>query len=130
MLGNTKISVLALFMVVPAMALAGLLVVDETVPTPIIKPAPVAVKIVPKEVWTAERGSTFRDTLDNWAKKAKWTVVFDMGKADYQLEGPLRFEGSIDEAAAQFVKLYERAEKPLYADISLRQSLIYVTTRK
>ncbi|MFD2274639.1 TcpQ domain-containing protein [Undibacterium arcticum] len=103
---------LALFMVVPAMALAGLLVVDETVPTPIIKPAPVAVKIVPKEVWTAERGSTFRDTLDNWAKKAKMDRrFFDMGKADYQLEGPLRFEGSIDEAAAQFVKLYERAEK-------------------
>lgn len=88
---------------------------------------PLAIK--PQQVWTGEAGSTLRDTIMRWAAKEKWTVIWDT-KTDFPLEAPVRFAGRFDEAAAQFITLYEHSEKPLVADISLQQSSIYITDRK
>ena len=134
---------------IPAVAFAGLQVVEEPASQPKLSPglqaalnitvqsqpiasAPLQIKpiaIKPKEVWVAEAGSTLRDTIQTWAAKAKWTIVWD-SKMDFPLRGPLRFEGRFDEAVAQFITMYEQSDKPLVADISLQQSLIYVTNRK
>lgn len=134
---------------IPVVAFAGLQVVDEPASQPKLSPglqaalnitpqaqpvavAPLQIKAIaikPKEVWVADAGSTVRDTIQLWAAKAKWTIVWD-SKTDFPLRGPLRFEGRFDEAVAQFITMYEESDKPLVADISLQQSLIYVTNRK
>lgn len=83
----------------------------------------------PKEVWTVPAGPRLSDAIEAWTKKKPgWKLKWDT-KTDYVIEAPLRFEGTIDEAAAQFIRLYEKAEKPLIVKISLQQQLIYVTNR-
>jgi len=41
----------------------------------------------------------------------------------------VRFQGTFDEAASAFIKLYEKARKPLLVDIQPTQKLIHVTRK-
>lgn len=146
MLGNKKNWVAICVFALPLAARAALVVEDDAPPKVltvqsllkeslaskiVIKPeAELKIAVIPKEVWIGEAGKTVRSTLEAWTKKAGWTFTHDLGKMDYEIKAPLRFEGSIYEAAAQLITLFERAQPAPVMDISVRQSLIYVTTRK
>ncbi|MDF5811795.1 TcpQ domain-containing protein [Pseudomonas aeruginosa] len=41
--------------------------------------------------WSAETGSTLRDTLEAWAKRARWTVRWEPQDLNYPIEAPLTF---------------------------------------
>lgn len=120
-------------LLLPLLSHAGLTVVDETPlaqadalpesPVVQIRPAP--------ETWTGKDGSTLRESIEAWGQKAGWRVIWDKGAEDidYPLLAPVRFQGTFDEAASAFIKLYEKAKKPLLVDIQATQKLIYVTRK-
>lgn len=121
-------------LLLPLLSYAGLTVVDETPLAPAdALPASPVVQIRPApETWEGKDGSTLRESIEVWARKAGWRVIWDKSAedVDYALLAPVRFQGPFDEAASAFIKLYEKAKKPLLIDIQATQKLIYITTRK
>lgn len=91
--------------------------------TPIAAPPPAA-PVVAQPVWDAKVGSTVRATLEEWAKRAGWMLVWPMGDLDYRIVAPLRFDGSIVDATSKLARLYETAERPLAVDIHTNQKVI------
>nr|WP_158447321.1 toxin co-regulated pilus biosynthesis Q family protein [Paraburkholderia sp. BL8N3] len=96
---------------------------------------PIAAKPVPDAgivpMWTASAGSTLRDSIQKWANQAQWTLVWDAPdgvdkSVNYPIVAPLHFEGSIDQAVGDCIKLYEHAKKPLAIEINQSQRLLYV----
>lgn len=80
------------------------------------------------EQWIAKGGSTLRAELLRWAERAGWRVIYDT-PTNYQLIHDVPLAGRFDEAVAALVRLYEAADEPLVADISVSQHLIYITNR-
>ncbi|MEX0297099.1 TcpQ domain-containing protein [Pseudomonas putida] len=104
-------------------------VTTTAVATPAIevKPAP---RPLP-QVWTAEVGSTLRDSVEEWAKKARWRVIWAQEDLNYPIEAPLHFEGSFQEAIKQLFPLYDNAPRPFVVDGSEgAQSVLHVAERK
>ncbi len=95
----------------------------EVKPTPSPRPLP--------QVWTAEVGSTLRDSVEEWAKKARWRVIWAQEDLNYPIEAPLHFEGSFQEAIKQLFPLYDNAPRSFVVDGSEgSQSILYVAERK
>lgn len=117
---------------VPLSATAGLVVEDEGIkPAVVVPDTPVKPVVVPVEIWRGEQGSTVRASLQQWAERAKWVLIWDAKKGadtvDYKIEAPVTFEGSFDKAAADWIRRYEKARIPLYVDIQTSQRVIYVS---
>ncbi|WP_225789610.1 TcpQ domain-containing protein [Pseudomonas sp. Marseille-P8916] len=105
----------------PAPAVPVPAAVVKTIPTP--RPLP--------QTWTAEVGSTLRETVEGWAKKANWRVIWAQEDLNYPIEAPLRFEGSFQEAIKQLFPLYDNAPRPFVVDGSEgAQSVLHVAERK
>lgn len=113
----------------PVASVAPVLPAGMTVGAPAIAvPVPDA-GIVP--VWSAVKGSTLRDSIQKWADEAKWTLVWDAPDGadktvNYLIVAPLRFQGSIDQAVGDCLRLYEHAKRPLGVEINREQRLLYV----
>lgn len=99
------------------------------VPEAEMKPA-APVRPLP-QVWTAEAGSTLRESVEEWAKKARWKVIWAQEDLNYPIDAPLRFEGSFQEAIKQLFPLYDNAPRSFVVDGSEgAQSVLYVAERK
>lgn len=85
-------------------------------------PRPVAPPPVP--TWAAAQGSTVRSTVEAWAQKAGWTLIWPMTDLDYRIVAPLSFSGSIVDATGGITKLYAHADRPLAVDIHTTQKVI------
>ncbi|MCI1021414.1 TcpQ domain-containing protein [Pseudomonas putida] len=94
-----------------------------------VKPAPPSRPL--PQVWTAEVGSTLRDSVEEWAKKANWRVIWAQEDLNYPIEAPLQFEGSFQEAIKQLFPLYDNAPRPFVVDgREGAQSVLHVAERK
>jgi Toxin co-regulated pilus biosynthesis protein Q len=143
-------------LLVPSVAMAGMVLVDDgstaTQTTGVAQrpvasvapgvasavvsaPAPAATVPVPDPgivpVWNAAKGSTLRESIQRWADQAKWTLVWEAPDGidktvNYPIVAPLHFQGSIDEAVGNCIRLYEHAKKPLGVEINREQRLLYV----
>ncbi|QCI14076.1 pilus assembly protein PilL [Pseudomonas putida] len=84
------------------------------------------------QVWTAEVGSTLRQSIEGWAKKASpnWTVIWSQDDLDYPIEAPLRFEGSFQDAIKELFPLYDNAPRSFVVDGSDAQRVLHVDERK
>jgi type IV pili sensor histidine kinase/response regulator len=112
-------------LLVPALAHAGVTIVDAPQTS---QPTPPVVQIRPMpETWVAQEGSTLRESIEEWGKRAGWRVIWD-GDTDYPLLAPVWFQGSFEEAVSAFIKLYTK--EPLIADIQVSQKIIFVTRRQ
>ncbi|MCS8340844.1 toxin co-regulated pilus biosynthesis Q family protein, partial [Pseudomonas aeruginosa] len=88
--------------------------VKSTPPTPAtVASAPPVKVLTPAEpsrplaqAWSAETGSTLRDTLEAWAKRARWTVRREPQDLNYRIEAPLTFHGSFEDAVSELFPLY------------------------
>ena len=95
----------------------------EVKPIPSTRPLP--------QVWTAEVGSTLRDSVEEWAKKARWRVIWAQEDLNYPIKAPLHFEGSFQEAIEQLFPLYDNAPRSFVVNGSEgSQSVLYVAERK
>ena len=106
-------------------------------PTPAVASAPPVKVLTPAEpsrqltqAWSAETGSTLRDTLEAWAKRARWTVRWEPQDLNYPIEAPLTFHGSFEDAVSELFPLYDAAERPFLVNASRPQSLIIIKERK
>ncbi|CCD28787.1 Putative type IV pilus protein PilL (fragment) [Candidatus Glomeribacter gigasporarum BEG34] len=118
---------------VSSVAQARLIVVDSARKMQnIASAAPQAAPALPeKPLWAADKGSTLRASLQKWADQARWTLVWDVPEGpnqqlNYPILAPLTFTGSVDQAVAACISLYEQAEKPLAVQIQRAQKLFYV----
>lgn len=96
------------------------------------KPTP-AVVTAPKplaQIWTATSGSTLRQTVEAWAARAKWTLIWKVDDLDYPIDAPLRFEGSFEEAIKEIFPLYDSAPRSFVVDGSPAQLVLYIAERK
>lgn len=111
----------------PAVAAAPL---AKPLPTPVpVKPA-APIRPLP-EVWTAEPGSTLRNSVEAWAKRADWHVIWHPQDLDYPIEARLSFEGSFPKVIGELFPLYDDAPRPFYVDVSPpAQRLIEVSEKK
>jgi len=84
------------------------------------------------QVWTAEAGSTLRQSVEAWAKKASpsWTVIWSQEDLDYPIEAQLRFEGSFQDAIKELFPLYDTAPRSFVVDGSDAQRVLHVDERK
>ncbi|VXC24438.1 Pilus assembly protein PilL [Pseudomonas sp. 8Z] len=97
--------------------------------TAIAKAAP-APRPLP-QVWTAETGSTLRESVEAWAARANWKVKWLAKGLDYPIEAPLTFEGTFQDAIGELFPLYDSAPRPFYVNVhQAPQRLIEVVEKK
>ncbi|MCF5566763.1 pilus assembly protein PilL, partial [Pseudomonas sp. PA-3-11C] len=88
---------------------------ENVAPSASVAPKPaLAVATAPKplaQIWTATTGSTLRQTVEAWAARAKWTLIWKVDDLDYPIDAPLRFEGSFEEAIKEIFPLYDSAPR-------------------
>jgi len=82
------------------------------------------------QIWTASTGSSLRQTVEGWAEKARWRLIWQTDDLDYPIDAPLRFEGSFEEAIREIFPLYDSAPRSFVVDGSSSQMLIYIAERK
>lgn len=80
-------------------------------------------------VWVAKTGSTLRESLAEWGKRAGWQVVWTPA-IDYPIAAQMQFDGSFLDAITAVFRAYEKAEKPLLVDVHQAQKLVVVSVRK
>lgn len=95
----------------------------RTVLASVTKSSPAAVA-TPAPAWEAKTGSTVRATVEDWAKRAGWMVVWRTSDLDYRIIAPLNFDGSIVDATGRITRLYESAQRPLAVDIHPAQKVL------
>ncbi len=103
-------------------------------PAPLVAAKPVAApppRPLP-QVWTAETGSTLQETVEAWAKKANWQLIWSQRDLDYPIQAPLRFEGSFQDAIRELFPLYDNAPRSFVVDGSESgaQRVLHVAERK
>ncbi len=81
-------------------------------------------------LWTAKKGATVRGTLEEWAKRAGWTIVWPMEDLDYRVVAPLTFDGSVADAAGKLARLFESAERPIAVTIHTPQKLLVFSEKR
>ncbi len=103
-------------------------------PSTTVAPIPaLAVVTAPKplaQIWTATTGSTLRQTVEAWAARAKWTLIWKVDDLDYPIDAPLRFEGNFEEAIKEIFPLYDSAPRSFVVDGSPSQLVLYIAERK
>ncbi|MFJ5299236.1 TcpQ domain-containing protein [Pseudomonas sp. NPDC088368] len=84
----------------------------------------------PAETWDAAVGSTLRQTVEAWAKKADWQLIWAQPDLDYPIEAALHFRGSFAEAISQIFPLYDGARRSFAVDGNTSQRIVHVSERK
>lgn len=99
------------------------------------KPEPAAkaiAAVAPQETWKATVGSTLRQCVEEWAKRAGWQVIWGPEDLDYPIEAPLSFTGSFSSAVKQIFPLYDNAKRSFVVDgnAGQGQQVLHVSERK
>lgn len=66
------------------------------------------------EIWSATEGATLSDTLQSWAQRAKWKVIWE-SDSDFRLAANGEFEGSFEDAAQHLITAFGRTRPRLRA---------------
>lgn len=82
------------------------------------------------QTWDAPIGSTLRQSVEAWAKRAGWQVVWEPDDLDYPIEAALHFRGTFAEAVAQVFPLYDGARRSFIVDGNSSQRIVHVSERK
>ncbi|KPB80614.1 MULTISPECIES: PFGI-1 class ICE element type IV pilus protein PilL2 [Pseudomonas syringae group] len=100
-----------------------------TKPEPVAKPV---AAVAPQETWKATVGSTLRQSVEEWAKRAGWQVIWGPEDLDYPIEAPLSFTGSFSSAVKQIFPLYDNAKRSFVVDgnAGQGQQVLHVSERK
>lgn len=104
-------------------------------PTKAAVTPPVTIRVAepvktPAPVWDAAVGSTLRQTVEAWAKKADWQLIWATADLDYPIEAALQFRGSFADAVTQIFPLYDKARRPFTVDGNVAQRILHISERK
>ena len=95
-----------------------------------VTPAIVAALPLPQSLWIAKAGSTLRESVADWAKCADWVLKWNADDLDYPIIGDLTYQGSFQDAITGVFRAYEKSERPMLVDGSVKQRLLVVTEKK
>lgn len=100
-----------------------------TKPEPAAKPV---AAVAPQQTWSAPVGSTLRQSVEDWAKRAGWQVIWVPEDLDYPIEAPLSFTGTFSSAVRQIFPLYDSAKRSFVVDGNEGngQQVLHVSERK
>jgi Toxin co-regulated pilus biosynthesis protein Q len=76
--------------------------------------------------WVVNRGSTLRETLEQWAAAANWGVAWNT-KRVYPIEASATFTGTFEQAAAELLRAFTTAVPPIDAEFSANRWVIVTT---
>lgn len=96
-------------------------------PAAVVPSTPVA---PPTTTWTLDPKLTLRENVEEWSKKAGWTVVWDA--VDYPVFAPATFKGEFSASngpLAQLLNGYSASDQPLLARLTLKDRVVYVRNR-
>ncbi|MDU8358495.1 TcpQ domain-containing protein [Pseudomonas syringae group sp. J309-1] len=98
-------------------------------PEPAAKPV---ATVAPQQTWSAPVGSTLRQSVEDWAKRAGWQVIWVPEDLDYPIEAPLSFTGTFSSAVRQIFPLYDNAKRSFVVDGNEGngQQVLHVSERK
>lgn len=82
------------------------------------------------QTWDAPVGGTLRRSVESWAKRAGWQVVWTANDLDFPIEAALHFKGIFAEAIAQVFPLNDSAPRSFIVDGSSAQRIVQVSERK
>lgn len=80
--------------------------------------------------WNASVGSTLRQSVEAWAKRADWHVIWEADDLDYPIDAPLHFTGSFTDAISKIFPLYDGARRSFAVDGNTEQHIVHVSERK
>lgn len=90
-----------------------------TVTKPIVKPLP---------IWIASPTFTLQENMTAWANKEGWVVVWNT-QVDYPIQVEFRIQDTFLNLVKKTIELYQKADKPLYAEAIPAQRLIVITSK-
>lgn len=105
--------------------------ISERAPTPsntfVAAQRPIA---PPAATWTLEPSMTLRENVEQWAKKAGWTVIWE--GADYPIAAKANFTGdfaSTEGPLAHLIAAYETSDQPLVANLTTMDKVVFVKNK-
>lgn len=115
-----------------------LIVPVDTVSTPAAaqaKPAPEpdakpAAPSVPAQRWVASNGTTLKGTLQDWARRADWVVMWDDPRPDYEVIGTVATTGSFIDAVKNIFQIYNRSGAAYDVTLFAEQKLVLIRNSK
>jgi type IV pili sensor histidine kinase/response regulator len=93
--------------------------------TPPVPPAAEAAVAPEPPQWIAESGHTLRETLQGWAAKAGWTIVWQ-SSFDYPLMASARLSGDFPAAVAALIEGFSEAAPPPAARIFRANNVVII----
>lgn len=85
----------------------------------------------PVETWVLDSTLSLRQNIENWGKKAGWTVIWE--GADYPIVAKATFTGdfaSPDGPLAKLIAAYDNSEKPLVAELTTLDKVVNIQNKK
>ncbi|KAG0189380.1 hypothetical protein DFQ28_003506 [Apophysomyces sp. BC1034] len=79
--------------------------------------------------WVAKSGSTLRESVRDWAKKAGWELRWMPDDLDYPIIGNLTYDGTFESAITGIFRAYEKAERPMLVDGNPKQKVLVITEK-
>lgn len=113
---------------VPAVAIPAKVIPAAVIPPTVKAPSvpPLRVELKPKVIWTANSGTTLRETIQRWATKERYTLDWQAPDLDYPIVAPLEFEGSFESAVAAIFTLYDKSKRPFLVEGKRKQKRLIV----
>lgn len=91
------------------------------------------VVVAPKPViptWSLDSKLTLRENVEEWARKAGWTLVWDA--VDYPIFAPASFQGDFASSTGPLAQLfagYSASDQPLLVRLTSKDRVVYVRNR-
>lgn len=112
----------------------GVIPVKKTATAPLL---PLITTTVVQKVWRIPAGTMLQDGLTVWAAEAPclsgvsahWTIQW-MTPVRYRIDAPVEFKGDFDTAVEGLFRLYQHAQRPLYAGRIRSQCLLMVDDKE
>lgn len=86
---------------------------------------PVAIKPAPPPEWIARADTSLKQTLEQWAKRQGWVVIWD-AEVDLPIVTPVRYSGSLQSVVTKLFGAISEGLPGLRADLYNTQKIIHV----
>ncbi len=84
----------------------------------------------PAAQWSLDPALTLRENIEQWGKKAGWTIIWE--GADYPIAAKASFAGdfsSPEGPVAKLIEAYESSDQPLIAKLTTMDRVLYVRNK-
>jgi type IV pili sensor histidine kinase/response regulator len=88
------------------------------------------VKVEPLPAWSAQAGTTLRQTIEGWSHKQGWDVRWESELLNYPIEETFSMIGEYLDVITRTFELYKDAKRPFKVEVYPSQKLVVVKEKK